>query len=201
MLSASELLKHDAQAIYKAIHGDAPACDIIGEFPLLPEEPEAWEAASAMDTNIIRLFAQRVAEYNQLAENSIRQEAEFVQNCFLIIRPDMPNLKESVRLALPVLLRLVFERHKRVQIWPETAPNADAETIALLDNWCLIVLEALEDYVRQGEKIDRRDLIAKRIDSVKLRDAVDALIIAYVRNQRPTEYLIVRHDTLPPSPI
>jgi len=61
-----------------------------------------------------------------------------------------------------------------------------------LDNWHLTVLEAVENYVRQGEDIDRRDLIAKRIDSVKLRDAVDVLIVAYARNQELSECLIIR---------
>jgi len=91
------MLKRDAESIHEAIHGDAPACDIIGEFPLLPEKPEAWNEAAGMDRDILRLFAERITEYNQLADGSIRQEAEFVQNCFQVIRPDMPHLKEAVQ--------------------------------------------------------------------------------------------------------
>lgn len=99
------------------------------------------------------------------------------------IRPDLPDLMRAIKESLPVLMQLVFERHTSINIWPLHDKSKPKDLAALHESWSCAVLTALENYVRQGEPINRFYLLQKRMNKVELAQAVDVLSAAYLRRK------------------
>jgi len=144
---------------------------------------DVWdEGAKARPMILCELIERLECATSWPGERSSSEEG-FLRECFQRIRPETPDLMVAIEHALPALIRLTFERHPDVHIWKRSDEVATVAGIKLRDDWNELVLATLEDYVRMGEDIPRKNLIAKRIDTAERQRAVDVLIVAYVRQR------------------
>ncbi|MFA6590647.1 MAG: hypothetical protein WCT21_00255 [Patescibacteria group bacterium] len=151
---------------------------------------DVWnEGAKARPMILCELIERLECATSWPGERSSNEEG-FLRECFQRIRPETPDLMVAIEHALPALIRLVFERHPDVHIWRKADEVATVAGIKLRDDWNELVLATLEDYVRMNEKVLRKDLIARRIDKIERRRAVDVLIVAFVRKRHDLQVRI-----------